>query len=72
MRQIHDALAAILAGPAEGSALSGQFPESSAGRSAGSLIRLAAIIEPLKDLGADGRAAPAGPADLPVAGRRAA
>jgi hypothetical protein len=53
MRQIHDALAAVLAGPAEGSALSGQFPEAFRREVAGSLIRLAAIIEPLKDLGAD-------------------
>jgi hypothetical protein len=62
MGQIHDALAAILAGPAEGSALSAQFPESFRREVAGTLIRLAAVIEPLKDLGADG--APPPPARL--------
>jgi hypothetical protein len=58
MRQIHDALVAVLAGPAEGSALSGQFPEAFRREVAGSLIRLAAIIEPLKDLGGDGSPPP--------------
>ncbi len=59
MRQIRDALAALLAGPVEGSALGEQFPPSFRREVAGSLIRLAAIVEPLKDLGADRTPPPA-------------
>ncbi len=59
MRQIRDALAALLAGPVEGSALREQFPSGFRREGAGSIIRLAAIVEPLKDLGADRTPPPA-------------
>jgi hypothetical protein len=61
MAQIHDALTALLAGSPDGP-LAAQFPGEFRKEVAGSLIRLAAVIEPLRELGSE--AAPRSPARL--------
>jgi hypothetical protein len=61
MARIHDALTVLLAGT-PGGALGDQFPGEFRKEVAGSLIRLAAVIEPLRDLGSE--AAPLPPARL--------
>ena len=61
MARIHDALATLLAGTPEGP-LQAQFPGEFRKEVAGSLIRLAAVIEPLRELGSE--AAPLPPARL--------
>jgi hypothetical protein len=75
MARVHDALVALLAGspPAGGGvagtagdgvnrALAAEFPGDFRKEVAGSLVRLAAVVEPLRDLGAD--VAPRPPARL--------
>jgi hypothetical protein len=70
MARVHDALSALLAGGGavggaaggERTALAAEFPGDFRKEVAGSLVRLAAVIEPLRDLGAD--AAPRPPARL--------
>jgi len=61
MARIHDALTALLAGTQDGP-LGAQFPGEFRKEVAGSLIRLAAVIEPLRDLGSE--AAPLPPSRL--------
>jgi hypothetical protein len=61
MARIHDALTGLLAGTPE-DPLRAQFPGEFRKEVAGSLIRLAAVIEPLRDLGSE--AAPLPPARL--------
>jgi len=57
MRRLGDALAGLLAGAPDGR-LAAQFPADFRRQVAGSLIRLAAIVEPLRDLGRDTSARP--------------
>jgi hypothetical protein len=57
MRRLSDALASLLAGSPEGR-LAAEFPADFRREVAGSLIRLAAVVEPLRDLGSDPRPRP--------------
>jgi hypothetical protein len=57
MRRLSDALASLLAGSQEGR-LAAEFPADFRREVAASLIRLAAVVEPLRDLGSDTRSRP--------------
>lgn len=58
MGRLSDALTCLLAGSPEGR-LAAEFPGDFRGQVAGSLIRLAAVVEPLRDLGSEIRPRPA-------------
>jgi hypothetical protein len=57
MQRLSDALACLLAGTPEGR-LAAEFPAGFRREVGGSLIRLAAVVEPLRDLGSDTRPRP--------------
>jgi hypothetical protein len=57
MGRLSDALACLVAGSPQGR-LAAEFPDGFRREVAGSLIRLAAVVEPLRDLGSDTRPRP--------------